>query len=296
VTDIPRLGEILALSAALCWAFGVVLFKRAGESVPPLSLNLFKGCVGLVLLTPTIPLFGGDLFPAVPWTTWAMLMFSGFLGIAVADTMFFISLERLGAGLTAVVDTSYTPILIGLSYVWLGERLTTTYLVGAALIVSGLLVGGAERPPAGKTRSDLVIGSAIGVTGILVMGVGIVMVKPLLNELPVLWSAWVRLLGGTAGVVPFMVLHRDRRALFGVLRPSPSWRWAVPASVLGPYLAMTSWIGGMKLIAVSRATLLNQLSTIFLFVLATVILKEPLTSRRALAVALALGGAVLVVS
>jgi drug/metabolite transporter (DMT)-like permease len=274
---------------------GVILFKRAGETMPPLPLNFFKGALALLLLTPTIYLVGGDLLPDEPWTTWAMLAVSGFLGIALADTMFFISLERLGAGLTAVVDTSYAPIIMGLSYIWLGERLGTADLLGAALIASGLLVGSAARPPEGKTRRDLLIGGAIGIGGIVTMGLSIVMVKPLLNELPVLWSTWVRLLAGTAGIIPLMLLHPRRRQLFGALRPEGSWRWAVPASFLGTYMAMSCWIGGMKYTEVSRAALLNQLSTIFIFILAVAVLREPLTWRRALSVALAVAGALLVI-
>lgn len=293
--NIPNLGEILAVGAALCWALGVILFKRAGESLPPLSLNLFKGIVGLLLLTPTIPMVGGTLLPDVPWTSWAVLAFSGVIGIAVADTLFFISLERLGAGLTAVVDTSYTPIFVGLSYLWLGERLDSLDLVGALLIVLGLLVGTFTRPPEGKSRRDLLVGSAVGISGIFLMGISIVCIKPILNDLPLLWSTWVRLLAGTIGVIPMLLLHRDRRRLLESLRPHPSWRWALPGSVLGTYLAMSCWLGGMKFTDVSRASLLNQLSTIFIFLLATVFLKEPLTWRRVLAVLLAAAGATFVV-
>ena len=52
---------------------------------------------------------------------------------------------------------------------------------------------------------------------------------------------------------------------------------------------------GMKYCEVSRSALLNQLSTIFIFLFATVILKERLTLRRGLAIALAVAGAYLVI-
>jgi drug/metabolite transporter (DMT)-like permease len=57
---------------------------------------------------------------------------------------------------------------------------------------------------------------------------------------------------------------------------------------------MICWIGGMKHVEVSVATTLNQLSTIFIFVLAIVFLKEPLTWRRTLAIGLAFCGGLLV--
>lgn len=294
--DIPQIGELFATAAALCWAVGVIFFKKAGEHLPPLSLNLFKGTVGFVLLTPTLPLFGEAYFPDVPARAWLLLGISGVMGIAIADTLFFISLEKLGAGLTAVVDTSYAPILLGLSFIWLGERMGPSDLVGAGLIVLGLLVGSASRPPPGKTRSDIITGSLLGVTGIAVMGVSVMIIKDILDDLPMLWSTWVRLFFGTIAILPLILLHKDRRQLLVAMKPAPTWRWAVPGGVFGTYLAMVCWLGGMKYTDVSRAALLNQLSTIFIFVLATVFLREPITTRRVIAIVLAGFGGLMVVA
>ena len=38
----PYAGEILSLFSAIFWAFAVVLMKRAGETIHPVSMNLFK--------------------------------------------------------------------------------------------------------------------------------------------------------------------------------------------------------------------------------------------------------------
>ena len=63
----PPVGELCALGAALTWAVAVVLFKRTGESVGPLALNMFKNVVGLVLFVATLAAAGellrvGELF------------------------------------------------------------------------------------------------------------------------------------------------------------------------------------------------------------------------------------------
>jgi drug/metabolite transporter (DMT)-like permease len=115
-------------------------------------------------------------------------------------------------------------------------------------------------------------------------------------EVDMIWATWVRVVGGFVGVVPFLAIHPKRRALLAALRPSRAWVVASLAALFGTYLAMTVWVGGMKYCDVSRSALLNQLSTIFIFALATVFLKERLTVRRGLAIALAVTGAYLVVS
>ncbi len=291
----PFLGETFAVSAALCWAVGVVLFKQSGEKMSPMALNLFKNSIGIVLTAATIPLVGETMIPDQPLEAWVLLAVSGVFGIAVADTLFFMALERLGAGLSAVVDTSYTPIMLALSWVVLSEQIGPEVLGGAGLIMLALIVGSATRPQLGKTRRDIVVGTFVGISGIAIMGGSVVMIKEVLNDAPHIWAAAVRLLSGGIALIPMILLSSRRRAIFRELLPSAVWKVAVPASFFGTYLALIFWLGGMKYTDVSVAALLNQLSTIFIFALATVFLKESLTRRRLLSIVLAFAGAVLVI-
>ena len=294
MSGIPYIGEILSLSAALFWAIGVIFFKLAGERMPPLALNLYKNCVALVLLPITMLIASQSFFPEVPLEWWLLMAASGVIGIAVADTMFFFSLEKLGAGLTAVVDTTYTPLMLGMSFFFLSEDMAPKSLVGAVLIMGALLVGSAARPDKGKTRRDIIIGTVVGILGIFLMAIGIVMIKGILSDVPILWATTVRIAAATVALIPMMIFHPRRRLLFKSVLSSKAWTSAFPAAVFGTYLAMIVWIGGMKYIDVHRAALLNQMSAIFIFVFAVIFLKEPLTRRRLMAISLAATGAFLV--
>jgi len=68
----------------------------------------------------------------------------------------------------------------------------------------------------------------------------------------------------------------------------------VPAALLGSYLALLAWIAGMKYALTGSAAILNQTSTIFILLFASLILKEAMTRRKTLAAALALAGIILV--
>ncbi len=293
-TGIPLLGETLALAAALSWSAGVILFRKLGDQSPPVAVNLFKNAVTVVLLALTLPLAGTPFLPDRPASDWLLLVVSGLLGISLADTLFFMALNRLGAGLVAVVDTLYAPAVIGLSVLFLGERLGAQVLVGAVLIVGAILVGAADRPAPGSTRRRIVEGAVLGAVAIFCMAAGIVMAKGVLETAPLLWAAEVRMAAGTAGLLPLLLFPRWREGIAPLFRPSRRWALAVPASVLGAYLSMTAWLGGFKFTLVSVAAVLNQLSTIFIFLLAAVFLREPMTKRRTLAVAMAVAGALLV--
>jgi drug/metabolite transporter (DMT)-like permease len=57
---------------------------------------------------------------------------------------------------------------------------------------------------------------------------------------------------------------------------------------------MATWVGGMKYTQASIASALNQTSTIFIFIFAGIILKEPLNLKRTIAIAMAFIGMLLV--
>ena len=152
---VPYLGEILALSCAMIWALSVIFFKKSGETVHPLALNLFKDVLGAVLMVPTIWIAGQTWIPGTPTSDIALLLLSGALGIGIADTLFLMALNRLGAGLSAIIDCLYSPTVIALSVVWLGESLRLWQLSGVVLILSAVFIATFEKPTRGISRAQM---------------------------------------------------------------------------------------------------------------------------------------------
>ncbi len=106
------LGKTLALLAPVSWSFAIIMFRVTGLKVPPLALNLFKSVLALILFTLTILILGRNFSGGATTRQINMLLVSGVIGIAVADTLFFMCLNRVGAGMQAIVNTSYSPITI----------------------------------------------------------------------------------------------------------------------------------------------------------------------------------------
>ena len=287
------LGEILALASGLVWAIAVILFRISGRRVHPIGLNLGKCVLALVIMVPTLAVLGEPLAPAVPASTVGLLLLSGVLGIAVSDTLFFYALNKLGASLTAIVDCFYTPFVIGLSFLLLGERLTPIQLVGAALVVSAVLTLSKEGKIEKLDRRDLAAGILYGILAMFFVAFGIVMVKPVLGSVSVFWATFVRIAGGAIALALLVPFLRNRRAILAPLLERRNWKALVPAAFFGSYLSLILWMGGMKYAKASVAAVLNQLNTIFIVIIAAIFLKERLTGWKVLAVVLALVGAYL---
>ncbi len=287
---IPYLGQMLSLVAAITWASAVILFKKSGETVHPVALNIFKSLLATALFLPTLWLFGESLTRQVPPGEYLLLISSGMLGIGIGDTLFFKSLNRIGAGLSAIVVCMYSPFIIILSVIWLGERITIFQGFGALIIISAVLLTTQAKHGQKIQRVDLLFGILWGVLATAAMAVGIVMIKPLLGRSPVLWSIEIRLIGGMVSLIIITLFHPSRRKVLSSLFSARSWIYTLSGSFVGTYLAMLAWLAGMKFTQASIASALNQTSTIFVFAFAAIFLHEPITLRRMAAILLAVSG------
>jgi drug/metabolite transporter (DMT)-like permease len=223
-----------------------------------------------------------------------ILLISGFIGIALADTIFFYALNLIGVGIVSIVDCLYSPFIILFSWLILSEKLGPFQYVGAGLVLSGVLLSSRLAPPRKRTRGQLILGMFLGASSMGMMAFGIVLAKKVIECYPVFTATTVRLLAGTVSLAALSLFLPERNVIFSVFRPSHVWRSCLPGAVLGAYVSLVFWVAGFKYIEASIAGILNQTSTMFAIILATVMLKEELTRRKLLAVALALGGVILV--
>ncbi len=293
-SELPYLGEGLSILTAIIWAFAVTLFKRSGESVHPLALNAFKNLLAMVLLAITIWVLGHGIFIPAPTAVYAILILSGAIGIGIGDTLFFKSLNLLGAGLTGIVVCLYSPFIILFSFLWLNETLTLVQLAGAMLIVLAIMISSIRHRVADINAAKIATGIIYGMIASAAMAIGVVLMKPLLGIYPVIWVAEIRLAGGMFVLALVLLFHARRKHIMESLIRSRNWQYTVSGSFLGAYLAMIVWIAGIKYTQASIASALNQTSTIFIFIFAGLILKEPITLRRAFGIILAFAGAFLV--
>jgi drug/metabolite transporter (DMT)-like permease len=288
------LGELYALICAVIWACAVILLKRSGETVSPFALNLFRVGVSSVLLVVTALAAGQGLVRDAPARDVLTLMASGVIAIALADTLFHRCLNIVGAGVTAIVDCLYSPLVVLFAFLLIGEHLNAWQLLGMVAVIAAVLIASGHPAPPGVPPRTLLKGSLMGMGAMAAVALGVVIAKPVLERQPVLWSTTVRQLGALAVMLPVAVVSPQRRRYFGVFRPGASWRFSLPGTILGSYLALMFWLAGMKYTQAGAAAILNQTSTIYVLILASFFLHEPFTRRKLAASALAIAGILMV--
>jgi len=276
----------MALGCALAWAAAVLSFRRLAEQ-PPAAVNLFKNTVATALLVLTLAALGRWPDPSRSAHDWLLLVVSGILGLAVADTLFLAGLRRIDASVAAVADCAYSPTVVILSTLFLHEPLAAGLLLGGPLVVVGLIVVSYQRRTDARPIDQR--GLALVVLGVMTTAVGVVVAKPALDRSDLLEATTIRLASGSIALFLFESMRGRTREVLSLFRPQPAWRPALIATFFGTYVSMILWLGGMKYGTASRAALLNQMGAIFVLVLSR-FTGEIVPARRWAGAAIAITG------
>lgn len=286
-------GEFFALASALAWACAVILFRRSGKTLPAVELNLFKNSLSLLLLSLTILALYGPTVPAFTAREVGVAVLSGFLGMAIADTFYLKALNLMGAARTGIVSALYSPFVVLLSAIFLGETLSFRQWVGFFLVMAGIVLVTGRRGRTEVESADVKRGTLYAVMAMAAMAAGIVMVKELLEQRPFLWTVELRILGGWAGLVLFITLRWGwPQALARYRQPQP-WGVILTATLLASYLGILLWLAGYKLIPASVAAILNETNSSFIVLLAWLVLGESIGRRKLAGLLLTVAGVML---
>ena len=137
-------GALAVLGTALCYAVSVLYAGRAVRSFPPLEVSFGQLLVGAALTAPIALVQRPSAVP--PAETLAAIAALGALGTGVAYLLYFALIARAGASRAILVTYLVPAFALVYGAVFLDENVTTSALVGLALILAGTaLATGARR-------------------------------------------------------------------------------------------------------------------------------------------------------
>lgn len=148
------LGYVFAGVAAVGCALYYVIAARPAQGLPPVALAAFGlligaaslGLVGLSGLVPFVATFGEVAAAglSVPW--WAPLLLLG-VTTAVGYSTSIAASQLLGSRLMSFVGMLEVVFASVFAWITLGEALGPLQIVGGALILAGIALVRAEKPP-----------------------------------------------------------------------------------------------------------------------------------------------------
>lgn len=285
-------GEIAAVSAAIMWAIGSLLFGRIGrDGVPAGVMNLGKLVIAGSALAITALARTGHVVPlGAPTSALLLLAVSGVVGLTIGDTAYFGSMIALGVP-RAILLLSSAPVFAALGgFLWLGERLDARALAGMALVFAGIALVVLRPDP---TRKEGVgRGIALGVVAALGQAAGSLLSRRAMQVgLDPLAAAVGRILVGGVGLYAIAIVTRDAGSWTRALLVRRTFVRIGVAAMIGTYCGI--WLAQTSLLlsrSTGVSTTLLATSPVFALPIAHVVGQEKMTLRSAIGVLVAIAG------
>lgn len=256
-------GELIGLSSALLWAVGSVLLAMGAKRIHVLPMNLIRTVVSTVFFWALLPFFGGlDAVAAIQPSAWLWLLVSVLGLLVVGDTLYFRSLDLAGVSWAMPVANINPLWAVLLAALLVGEPLTWSLVLGALLVIAGVVLvnrttsqTGAEDPadPGGR-RLGLFM--ALGTS--VLWAFGMVALKPATEGLHSVVANSVRQPLAMLMLAGLSLSKGRWRELLRLDRRS--WALIVVASLVGTGFGTLLWVIAIQMAGAGRTAVLTAAS------------------------------------
>lgn len=292
-------GELAALSAAFLWAIASVVWSKVGQRIAPLELNFLKGAIAIGFLVVTL-LLSEQSLPAIDPLAFWLLLLSGVIGIAIADTALFAALNSLGARRTLLLKILTSPLVALIALVFLQETLSVPAWCGIFLTLLGVAWVVSERVPGTNGKEEyLWQGISWAMLSTLGDAIAAILSRVALTQTTInpLWSTLIRLTTGLLSLL-ILLLIKNQKIRENPIRPKSAftiklWVIITLTAFAGTYLGIWLQQISLKFAPAGIAQTLNATSPLFVLPIA-ICLGEKVSFRAIAGVLLALAGIALI--
>ncbi len=293
------IGELAALGAAVSWTISALLYRKALSEAKPVSSNIVRlTLTSLILLLFLVAVGKVQVLASLPADAAILAGISGVIGLGLGDTLYLISLKRIGVARAVPITCTY-PLFNLLWAIFLeGEPVTFSVVAGASVIVLGIwfLSQEEETKKAGIERRVLIKSMVVALTTALLWSISITMINMAARSAPGVEQALaintlrVTIIGAILLVSSFVIdrnlgfLKMQRRTVITLIAGG------IVALGLGWFLLAFSFTDTLE----SRAVPISSTTPLFSTMAGIVLLHEKVTVKNILGSMLIVGGICLI--
>jgi drug/metabolite transporter (DMT)-like permease len=135
------LGSSLLLAGSLCWAVFATLIKRHTERMSGINVGAYSQAGGALFVTVVgLPSIVATNWAAVSEPVWAAIVYSGIGALVVGNLIWYYGVSRLGPTRVSMFSNLQPLVALAVAWIVLGEVPTIWQGLGAASIMTGLVV------------------------------------------------------------------------------------------------------------------------------------------------------------
>ena len=134
-------GDALIFGGMLCWSLYSVLAQPLLKRHSPLVITGLAMASGtaVYLLLAIKPMLD-TRWEGISATSWLLMASSSLFALAFAYMVWYTAVQRIGSSRTAIYSNLTPIVAMIVAAIWLGEQVTRSQLLGAALILGGIAI------------------------------------------------------------------------------------------------------------------------------------------------------------
>ena len=249
--------------------------KAVFRELPPLAFNAVRMTVAALVLG--VIWLSRERSKKMPLRDWLQLWGVGLIGNAFYQILFAVGLDLTTSGVSSLLIGTI-PVWTALLAMALGwEKISKKTWLGILIAFTGVILVTLGSPAVGSNpvAKDPIVGNVLTLGAAICWASYTVLSKRLLERYSALRVSAVGLLLGVPGLWPFAVtdlISLDWRAL-----PPSVYGSILYTSCLSIALAYLIWSYSIQQLGSSRTAIFNNIVPVVTFVLAFLVLREPVT-------------------
>lgn len=287
------IGEIAALTTALCWAITSTAFEDSAKKIGSMNLNLIRLLFGMFFLSIFTFFTRGQWFPtdATP-SGWSWLLLSGLMGVVIGDLLLFEAFIRIGSRLSMLIFASVPPLSGIMALIFLNEKMTLIQVIGMIVTIAGIasVILVADKDSKKLNFSRPVLGILLAFGGAFGQSAGYIIGKFGMADYDPFSATQIRLIAGIVGFLVIFTIRGQWPRFFQSVKRKDALASLTIGSFFGPFLGISLSLIAVQKINPGVASTLSSITPILLIPYAFFIKKEQVTGKEIIGTVIALIG------
>jgi len=132
---------LLSLFGMICWGIAPVFAKAALKNIDPAAGLVLRTIFAASVVSGWVIITGNfSKVSSIPARTWWLIGIEALLATLVGDLAYYAALKKGDVSLVTIIMSSSPLITILCSVLFLGEQMTLMRLIGAVLVVAGIIL------------------------------------------------------------------------------------------------------------------------------------------------------------
>lgn len=278
-----HLGEIAALSTAICWTITAVAFESAGKKVGSLSVNLIRLVIAFILLSIFNLFSRGMILPIdATHSAWIWLSFSGIVGFVVGDLFLFQAYVEIGSRVSMLIMSIVPPITAITGFLILGEKITLLGLTGMIITIAGiaLVILNKSSDNNKVSFSHPIKGLIYALIGAFGQAFGLVFSKFGMGSYNPFSATQIRIIAALIGFSIVITVTKKWNTLYIALKNVGAMRNISIGSFFGPFIGVSLSLVAVQHASTGIVSTITSISPILLIPASIIIFNEKILPKE----------------